>query len=712
MKSLYKSILLPVILLSLLFTLPVNAADTIVVSQSASKSIKLIINGEEIKNLPMPPVIYNNSTLVPAREVFEPLGAVVDWKPARKEIYVGTQDDLLILQIGNKFADFNGELMEMSIPPQIINGKTMIPLRFVAETFGYEVEWSDSKRAAYVNTKQPQPTPEPTQTPRPTPAPTPTPVATPTPTTTPGTTPVTPAVDMSPGVFSEQVHPETNINNLTLPNSSSTAFVIQATSPISKIKKTLMPDNRLILDIYNANMGLSKSSYNVNNGLVGQVRVSQFQTEPEKVARIVFDLNSGVKFNTVLSADRQRLSLDFESNTVLDVNFSSNGTDDYIDITFQSSPSVNTSYLLSPERVVVDAVLSKINNPAENPVNGRFAKTVRSAQFNDNTARIVIDLKQTTKHTVSINGNIARITLSQPTYRNIKYNPDNYTITIDKASASNLNANQIQHKDLYLDGQYKLTLPGDYSNLLGYGDYMIGHGDIKSVNIQTNQGQTVLTINESKILTFSVTDEGDKILIKRRNPKDVYDKIVVLDPGHGGNDPGSLGHGLQEKNITTDIVNRLKNIIEAEGKIKVYLTRYTDVYVEHMVRVNVGEQVGDMFISVHNNAAKDNPVANGTETYYYPHANDNEIGISTKQMADVIHRNLMESIQTNDRKVKTNSYIVIKYNTIPSVLIETAFITNPDDAALLGSPEFREKAAKGIYNGIKEIFNNYDIKRK
>ncbi len=707
MKFLKKTIL-PIVVLSMLFNVPVKAATV----SKQPQAIKLIINGEEIENLPAPPVIYNNSTLVPAREVFEPLGSVVDWKPATQEIYVGNSQDLLILQIGNKYADFNGRQLQMSIPPQIINGKTMIPLRFVAESFGYEVDWSDTKRAAYVNTvAQPTPSPEPTATPAPTA--TSTPVATPTPTTNPGNTgAVTPAVDMSPGGFSEQAFSETNINNLTLPGSSSASFVIQATSPISKIKKTLMPDNRLILDIYNANMGLSKSSYNVNNGLVGQVRVSQFQTEPEKVSRIVFDLNSGVKFSTILSADRQRLSLEFEGNTILGVAHSSNGTEEYIDITFQSSPSVNTSYLLSPERVVIDAVLTKINNPAENPVNGRFAKTLRSAQFNENTARVVIDLNQSVKHTVTVNGNRVRITLTEPTYRNIKYNPDNFTLTIDKSSAPNLSANQIHHNDLYLDGQYKLTLPGDYSGLLGYGDYMIGHGDVKSVNIQTNQGKTVLTINESKILTFSVTDSGNQIIIKRLHPQEVYDKIVVLDPGHGGHDPGSLGHGLQEKNITYDIVNRLKNIMDADGKVKVYLTRYTDVYVEHMVRVDIGDQVGDMFISVHNNAAKDNPTPNGTETYYYPHANDSTKGITTKQMADVIHRNLIESIQTNDRKVKTNSYIVIKYNSIPSVLIETAFISNPNDAALLASPEFKDKVARGIYNGIKEIFNNYNIKRK
>ncbi len=716
MKNFKNSVTAIIILMSVLF-----ANQSLVFANNSniySTNIKLFINGNEMKDLPMPPVIYNDYTLVPAREVFEPLGAVVDWKSETKEIYVGKDNELLILQINNKIANFNSDELEMNIPPQIINNKTMIPLRFVAETFGLEVEWKGDKREAHVNEiiiEEPEPTPSPipspTATPRPTASASPSTTPSASPSTTPNNTNIRKAEDISPTQITEQTHPETTINNITFPSGSSSSFVIQASSAISKVEKTLLPDNRLVLDFYNANLGLSKTIYNINNGSVGQVRVSQFQTEPEKIVRVVFELNQGIRFSTGISSDRNRINLDFESNTVLSVNFSSNGNEDYIDLTFQNEPTINTMYLLSPERVVVDVMLAKLNNPIEKEINGRFANLMRTAQFNETTARIVLELKQTAKHNVSINGKTARITLTEPTYRNIQYNPDNATVIINK-NGTNLQAAKIGHTDMYLDGKYILNLGGDFSSLLGYGDYLINNEGINSVTIETKNGQTQLIIKESSIFAFVVTEDSNKLYVKKVKPKEIYDRVVVLDPGHGGTDPGASGNGETEKTIVADIANKAKALLEADGRTKVYLTRSSDVYVDHMDRVNTGEQAGDMFISIHTNAAKNNPVPNGTETYYYPHSNDSTIGISTQKMADIIHKHLILNLGTNDRKVKTESFIVIKYNTIPSILIETAFISNPDDAALLGSDEFRQKIAKAICDGVNEIFRDYTIKRK
>lgn len=116
----------------------------------SSKAIHVYIDGQEIVTTVMPPVQINNSILVPAREVFETMGASVEWRPSEQSVYIYNEEILIVLQINSYEAWVNGEIRSLYTPAKMINDKVMIPLRFISESLGYTVTWSQSDFSAYI----------------------------------------------------------------------------------------------------------------------------------------------------------------------------------------------------------------------------------------------------------------------------------------------------------------------------------------------------------------------------------------------------------------------------------------------------------------------------------------------------------------------------------------------------------------------------------
>ncbi|PLT31132.1 N-acetylmuramoyl-L-alanine amidase [Peribacillus deserti] len=187
--------------------------------------------------------------------------------------------------------------------------------------------------------------------------------------------------------------------------------------------------------------------------------------------------------------------------------------------------------------------------------------------------------------------------------------------------------------------------------------------------------------------------------------------VIVLDPGHGGSDPGAAGYGLYEKNITLDIAKRAKTKLEANGA-KVYLTRSTDVYVSPDARAAYSHKVGaDIFVSIHNNSYTSSS-ANGLDTYYNGSRDEDDNRINpypakSKELATFIQSSTYSATRLKNNGVKSESFIVLRKNTVPSVLVEVGFLSNSYDASLLKTSSFRDKSALGITNGIVSYFKKY-----
>lgn len=179
---------------------------------------------------------------------------------------------------------------------------------------------------------------------------------------------------------------------------------------------------------------------------------------------------------------------------------------------------------------------------------------------------------------------------------------------------------------------------------------------------------------------------------------------IMIDPGHGGQDPGAVANGLQEKHLTLDIAKRIKRILETEyADVTVYMTRESDVFVSLNDRAAKANKLSvDFFLSVHINAGG----GTGFETYRYTAAS-----AKSKSAQEAIHRAVMDTLGggVTDRGMKTKNLAVLRETKMPAVLTETLFIDNAKDAALLKQSDFLEKVARGQAEGVARAFG---LKRK
>lgn len=181
----------------------------------------------------------------------------------------------------------------------------------------------------------------------------------------------------------------------------------------------------------------------------------------------------------------------------------------------------------------------------------------------------------------------------------------------------------------------------------------------------------------------------------------VSSQMIVIDPGHGGSDPGAIGFGLKEKDVVLDTGLKLKKLID-KTPFKLKMTRQTDVYISLSERVAIAKAAeGDVFVSIHANAF--NGTANGTETYYYAAANNPYVSDS-QLLATKIQNRMLEAWNLGNRGVKKGNLHVLRENNMPAVLAELGFIDNAKDNEKLKSPEWRQKAAQAVFYGILDYY--------
>lgn len=180
-------------------------------------------------------------------------------------------------------------------------------------------------------------------------------------------------------------------------------------------------------------------------------------------------------------------------------------------------------------------------------------------------------------------------------------------------------------------------------------------------------------------------------------------RVICIDPGHGGSDPGAMNRslGLAEKNITLDVSRRLAAVLRAAGW-RVVMTRNSDrdlTYPGSSGSEELGARVrvavdfrAELFISIHCNASV-NTAAMGTSTHWYK--------ASDRQLASDLHPRIVEAIGCPSRGLIRNRFYVLAHSPLPSVLIETAYISNTGEARKLADPEQRQRLAEGIAEGLK-----------
>ncbi len=188
---------------------------------------------------------------------------------------------------------------------------------------------------------------------------------------------------------------------------------------------------------------------------------------------------------------------------------------------------------------------------------------------------------------------------------------------------------------------------------------------------------------------------------------------IIIDAGHGGWDPGAVGaNGLSEKRVNLDIADKLRQQLIHKG-YSVEMTRVADLFVSLEQRVDMAIQyAGDLFVSIHANANTSSKV-NGTMVLYYDNRYPQrrypaspemgELTPASRQLAQSVLDQVVAAAGTADLGLVPSSTYVVRNGKIPSILVETAFLSNPEEAKLLADDDFRTRVASGIAKGIEQF---------
>ncbi len=187
------------------------------------------------------------------------------------------------------------------------------------------------------------------------------------------------------------------------------------------------------------------------------------------------------------------------------------------------------------------------------------------------------------------------------------------------------------------------------------------------------------------------------------HPRERYEKVVVIDPGHGGGAPGAIKQGIMEKDINLGIVKELKKLLdENDREIGVYYTRTEDVNPTFAQRAQLGEKAGaNLFISVHCNSDSDAELSDrdGVEVLYDEQKSDEDYGGG--RLAQICLEEFAAATGSKANGVANGSGIYILRNSeVPAALIEVGFMTNQEELQRMTTGEFQERAAQGIYQAI------------
>lgn len=413
-------------------------------------------------------------------------------------------------------------------------------------------------------------------------------------------------------------------------------------------------------------------------------------------------------------------------------------SDTYTRVTLEASNSLKFKYftIKDPERLVVDvegvqlnAMLRALNGQV---VDDPFIRAARAGQFTPTTVRIVLDLKNEVSPQVFTLPPVAE-------YRH-RLVIDLYPTHSDDPLLALLN--EFNKGDLDKDDKSAQSQADKHQKK--------AERDSKSdKSDQTEPDKTAKTDKNDKLRRDSKRDQDDDDKPSKNNSRGTRPFTVMIDPGHGGEDPGAIGpSGTREKDVVLAISRLLKKRIDAMPGMRAYLTRDADIFIPLGVRVAKARQVrADLFISVHADAFIQ-PSARGSSVFTLSEKgatstaakwlaqtqNDADLvgGVKINTKDKYLAHTLLDLTQTatiNDsvrlansvlkqlgginrlhkNQVEQAGFAVLKAPDIPSILVETAFISNPDEEAKLVNRAHQERIADAMLQGIKSYTNRGPI---
>ncbi len=265
----------------------------------------------------------------------------------------------------------------------------------------------------------------------------------------------------------------------------------------------------------------------------------------------------------------------------------------------------------------------------------------------------------------------------------------------------------------YVNRKIEIAIPGADENYI-YDYQMLGRSedieDLESLDYYSENSSGKIVLSMGNVIEAESSFDDDYLYLDFLNPRDVYDRIVVVDAGHGGNAPGAVSGNRYEKDITLAIVQKIKELFDAakDNHVGVYYTRLDDSNPDFSDRAGLANRLdADLFLSVHINSLKGHTDVEGVEVLYDEQAADT--AFDTKDFAQICLDEIVASSGARKRSLKAgNKIYIIRNASAPAALAEVGFMNNPNELAKLLDTSYQQKIAKGLYNAILKSLEQLD----
>ena len=397
-------------------------------------------------------------------------------------------------------------------------------------------------------------------------------------------------------------------------------------------------------------------------------------------------------------------------------------SDVYTRLTIEAEQGIKAKFfnLANPNRFVIDILNSTLNTVLKNLSNNEFSNDpiisgIKVGQFNPTTVRIVIYAKQPVSA---------------------------QTQTVDP-----VNLGSVNYKYRYVFDMYPANAVTNHDESAPLNDQLLAF-------LQLNADQDKPGVESSAKSTIAKrAQDYPEISAPPANPQIEPQKgklLVMIDPGHGGEDPGAIGaQGTKEKHIVLDIGKRLRDLINASSNMQAQMTRTQDIFIPLGTRVAIARKVkADIFVSVHADAFT-SPAARGSSVFVLSDSgassafakymavsqNNSDLigGMSFQTRDSAVSRILLDMTQSftmrkstklgqsilaqlkqinklHNQDIERAGFAVLKAPDIPSILVESAFVSNPIEENLLRTEEFRQKVAQQVFDGLQNYAKtNYKL---
>ncbi len=267
-----------------------------------------------------------------------------------------------------------------------------------------------------------------------------------------------------------------------------------------------------------------------------------------------------------------------------------------------------------------------------------------------------------------------------------------------------VSGDDVEIREDYLTQTVEIQIP--YAGEQYLHEYpMLGtESGITEMIFENKQGYGILDIVTDRVYHIQSSQDSDYLYLEFLTSQEVYDKVVVIDAGHGGKESGTVKQGIYEKDINLDILLKLKEMIDASGdpSIGVYYTRTSDVDVDTACRAQLADKTGaDLFVSIHSNATKSGRMSSihGTQALY------DADGEGSMEFAQICLEEVTAAAKSSNKGlIQGQGEDMIHTEQTPAAWIETGFMTNQEELNNLCSEEYQQKIAQGIYQALMRAF--------